>query len=615
MYESRSWCFGLRLRPDVAWAGEPGTATFHANKYRDAGELRAQPASNCAACGKGRRRCPLVAPSATPPAHRVAWQQVVNVRVWPSPGGGDALEKTDGDGDDDDNDDDWGTAGCVSEETIARSDDAQGSCLCVHVGFFVFLLAEFTRFLQSKEPTNRSTNQPTNQPIKQPTFVGVAWTVSGNPGSSAYMVGLVRDDRVRHLKNTAKDCDSLDFALSVDVVGTAMTAAIHEGSCAPLPRYGGPADRTHNPPLVFPIAAGDVLAVLVRGEDEPEVTYRRNGAVLHTTSAAAKISALFPLRIAAVLKVTQGDALVEAVQRVRRSARAHPAGAGLVDLTRLAGVSAAVGHGVDDKGGRPGFLVDGIVMSVADSTVTSSACGASHTGCTTHVTVDLGTVQVVSRVTLWQYNDDNDGTTAQSPGSYRRIKHSGTKVALSVTGHFTGEESVVYQNKLPRASHPLEDDEWGPELTAARPSESVAFHPQYARYARWWSGSPSLSGDGAEDASSSPSPSPTHFVEIALHGRRTRRPRDPDDAPEPGGDGGNGGNGSDAGDAGDVRYTRYAGRTCGADDGSENTVLFAGPAAGRAECRRRCSAHAPCASFEFWPERWTDRRTDEWMDG
>jgi hypothetical protein len=102
--------------------------------------------------------------------------------------------------------------------------------------------------------------------------------------------------------------------------------------------------------------------------------------------------------------------------------------------------------------------------------------------CTTrlYLTIDLGAQYPVAGVTLWHYYGDTR-------------RYCGQKVALSSTGAFSGEETVVYDTGV----------DYGPIETVD--GNALTFDPVNARFVRHWS--------GKSDANSG-----IHFMEIDVYG-------------------------------------------------------------------------------------------------
>eukprot|EP01047_Picozoa_sp_COSAG01_P073001 COSAG01_NODE_11768_length_1862_cov_217.705048_1_plen_151_part_10 len=102
-----------------------------------------------------------------------------------------------------------------------------------------------------------------------------------------------------------------------------------------------------------------------------------------------------------------------------------------INLEQLKGVTVEAGPGVNDRG-HPETYID---MVHTPAEWTKSPAG-SVTSCAQalYMTVDLGAFYEVGSVTVWNYYGDTR-------------KYCGQKIALSATGSFAGEETVVYDTK------------------------------------------------------------------------------------------------------------------------------------------------------------------------
>ena len=181
-------------------------------------------------------------------------------------------------------------------------------------------------------------------------------------------------------------------------------------------------------------------------------------------------------------------------------------GDGIMNLDQLNGVTAIGGPGVDDntdRGNAIGF------MSVIDMDHSPDAWTSSpHSGGPTcsredggYVTIDLGAPHSLTGVTIWHYYGNDRAYCSQ-------------KVAISVTGAFAGEETVVYDTGTCSGwcTFPITCDNpeagdctpanYGP--TESEEGNSFSWAPTIGRYVRHWSSRGQNAG--------------THFMEIDVYG-------------------------------------------------------------------------------------------------
>jgi hypothetical protein len=150
-----------------------------------------------------------------------------------------------------------------------------------------------------------------------------------------------------------------------------------------------------------------------------------------------------------------------------------------INLEQLKGVTVQAGPGVNDRG-HPETYID---MVHTPAEWTKSPAG-SVTSCAQalYMTVNLGAKYIVGSVTVWNYYGDTR-------------KYCGQKIALSTTGSFAGEETVVYDTKS--SFGPLE----------RKAGNNHAFQPVATQYVRYYS-SKSTRNNGV------------HFLELDIYGKK-----------------------------------------------------------------------------------------------
>eukprot|EP01047_Picozoa_sp_COSAG01_P017021 COSAG01_NODE_889_length_12914_cov_3.351775_1_plen_4223_part_10 len=151
----------------------------------------------------------------------------------------------------------------------------------------------------------------------------------------------------------------------------------------------------------------------------------------------------------------------------------------LDNLDQSKDTDVSLGPGVRSNG-SPNLFID---MDISPGTYTACPTGSAPL-CSKplYVTVDLGSIQIVEYATVWNYYAD-------------KRRYCGQKLALSLTGAFTGEELVVMDDK----------GAYGPVETAA--GRTTAFRPIRTRYARYW-------------CARNTKNTGVHFIEMDLYGQR-----------------------------------------------------------------------------------------------
>ena len=162
-------------------------------------------------------------------------------------------------------------------------------------------------------------------------------------------------------------------------------------------------------------------------------------------------------------------------------------GDGIMNLDQLNGVTAIGGPGVDDntdRGNAIGFMSVIDMDHSPDEWVNSPEGGPAE--CTPeaalYMTIDLGTPCLITGVTIWHYYGNARAYCAQ-------------KIALSTTGDFVGEETVVYDT----------GSDYGPPESSS--GNAFVFPAMVTRFVRHWS------------AGSTSNPY-VHFLEIDVYGAR-----------------------------------------------------------------------------------------------
>ena len=148
-----------------------------------------------------------------------------------------------------------------------------------------------------------------------------------------------------------------------------------------------------------------------------------------------------------------------------------------INLEQLQGVTVSAGPGVNDHG-HPERYID-MVHTPAEWTKSPTgdvqSCAQSL-----YMTIDLGAFYEVGSVTIYNYYGDTR-------------KYCGQKLALSTTGDFNGEETVVYDTK----------QDYGPP--EKKTGNNHMFSPTVTRFVRYYS-SKSTQNTGV------------HFLECDIYG-------------------------------------------------------------------------------------------------
>ena len=173
--------------------------------------------------------------------------------------------------------------------------------------------------------------------------------------------------------------------------------------------------------------------------------------------------------------------------------------AGPTNLAQLDGVSATGSPDMDTRG-NPNAVIN---MDHTPSAWRSSPTVASFATCAdqAYMTIDLGTAHATTGATIWHYYGNDRAYCSQ-------------KIAMSLTGMFTGEETVVFDTgtcsgwcTFPITCENAEagdctPDNYGP--TEAADGNIFSWAPTHGRYLRHWSGRGQNSG--------------VHFMEIDVYG-------------------------------------------------------------------------------------------------